>query len=305
MKVLIPGGSGFIGTWTCRELEAQGHEPVVFDRHMRPGLFDEATGDFSFILGDVRDATAVTEAVAHVDAVIHLAGVLGTAETVANPRPAAETNILGALNALEACAHYGVPLVNIAVGNWFEFSPYSVTKHCAERFCEVYRRHRGVRVAVVRALNAYGPGQALPHPWGHSRVRKVIPSFCARALSGEPVEVYGDGRQVMDMVHARDVARVLVAALGYDGDQILEAGTGRPTTVTDIAEMVCTEVQAQAGIAAHIRRLPMRPGETPGAVVLADPASLAPLGLGPQDMTRLEDGIRETVAHYRKVLAGG
>src|SRR5580698_11519286 len=105
MRVLVTGGAGFIGTATVNELHSRGHDRVIFGSTQRP--------DKESVLGDVRDATAITEAVAHVDAVIHLAGVLGTAETIWNPRPAAETNILGGLNVLEACSQYQTPLVNI------------------------------------------------------------------------------------------------------------------------------------------------------------------------------------------------
>ena len=292
MRVLVTGGSGFIGGHVRDRLAADGHDPVIFDRHQHAGR--------DVILGDVRDATAVTEAVAHCEGVIHLAGVLGTAETITNPRPAAETNILGALNVLEACAQYGVPLVNIAVGNWFEYSTYSVTKNAAERFAGMYRRYRGLPVASVRAFNAYGPGQSVAAPWGTSRVRKIIPSFIMRALHGVPVEVYGDGSQVMDMIYVTDVAGKLVSALeglaaGDVPEEPLEAGTGRPTTVAQVAEMTCAEVERQTGSTSPVTFLPMRPGETPGSVVLAKD--------GLPGCIPLEDGLARTVTYYRD-LAG-
>lgn len=294
MRVMVSGGAGFIGRNTCDALIAAGHSPLVLDR-----LRDRDCAH-DVILGDVRDATAVTEAVAHCEGVIHLAGVLGTAETITNPRPAAEVNILGALNVLEACAQYGVPLVNIAVGNWFEFSTYSVTKNAAERFAGMYRRYRGLPVASVRAFNAYGPGQSVAAPYGTSRVRKIIPSFIMRALHGEPVEVYGDGSQVMDMVYVTDVSGALVTALeglaaGDVPDEPLEAGTGRATTVAQVAWLTRAEVQRQTGITATVDFLPMRPGETPGSVVLAK--------AGLPGAVPLEDGLARTVAHYRE-LAG-
>ena len=293
MRVLVTGGAGFIGRNTCDALTAAGHSPLVLDR-----LRGRDCGH-DVILGDVRDATAVTEAVAHCEGVIHLAGVLGTAETIANPRPAAEVNILGGLNVLEACAQYGIPLVNIAVGNWFECSTYSITKTAVDNFCQMYRRYRDLRVASVRAFNAYGPGQSLAAPYGPSKVRKIMPSFIARALHGDPVEIYGDGSQVMDMVYVTDVARALVATLdglaagGYV-THLAEAGTGRPTTVSEIADLVAAEVLRQSGRKAQIRYLPMRPGETPGSVVLA--------GEGLRGAVPLEEGLVTTVAYYRETL---
>jgi nucleoside-diphosphate-sugar epimerase len=294
MRVLVTGGNGFIGRATAAELEHRGHTPVIFDRH---------GSDLEVILGDIRDATAVTEAVAHVDGVIHLAGVLGTSETITNPRPAAETNIQGGLNVLEACTQYKVPLVNIAVGNYFEYSTYSISKNTVERFAVMYARYRKTPVCSVRAYNAYGPGQSVAQPYGSSRVRKIIPSFVARALHGEPIQVYGDGAQVMDMIYVMDVARCLVTALenGPEHGRAHIAGTGRRTSVRQIAEAVKAEVWRETGINAAIEHLPMRPGETPGSEVLADISRLVP-GIVSDGLVSLEDGLHETIVHYRKVF---
>lgn len=291
MKVLVTGGGGFIGRWTLRELKSRGHTPIIFDRHKEPD-------DWPCIIGDTRDATAVTEAVAHVDAVIHLAGVLGTQETITNPRPAAETNVLGGLNVLEACAQYKAPLVNIAVGNHFEYSTYSITKTTVERFATMYAKYRDLPVCSVRAFNAYGPGQSVAQPYGTSRVRKIIPSFVSKALHGEPIQVYGDGGQVMDMIYVTDVAKCLATALesGKPGE-VYQAGTGRRTTVRDIALAVAEEVGFL-----DIEHLPMRPGETPGCEVLADPVEVRKLGVEPDQFVTLEVGLARTVGYYRRVF---
>ena len=290
MKVLVTGGSGFIGRHVCTELLERGHTPVIFDRHIRA-----RREGCEQILGNTRDAESVTEAVAHVDGVIHLAGVLGTAETIDNPRPAAETNVLGGLNVFEAVAQYGLPAVNIAVGNhWFN-NTYSITKNAAERFALMFNAERGTQIAVVRALNAYGPHQVPCAPYGASKVRKIMPSFICRALTGSPIEVYGDGQQIMDMVHVRDVARTLVNALVVPHgiyDRVMDCGTGRRTTVNKIAGLVAAETGAE------VTHLPMRAGEKPGETVVADVTSL-PLQVAGYTFTGLEDGIVETVDWYR------
>jgi UDP-glucose 4-epimerase len=250
----------------------------------------------------VRDATAVTEAVAHVDAVIHLAGVLGTAETIWNPRPAAETNILGGINILEACAQYQTPLVNIAVGNHFENSTYSITKTTIERFVQMYAKFRDLPACSVRAYNVYGPGQSVAQPYGSSRVRKIIPSFIARAMHGEPIQVYGDGSQVMDMIYITDAAKCLVQALekGPANGIVYHAGTGRRITVQEIATAVQLEVMMQNRLLAPIENLPMRAGETPGSEVVAEVRRVEILGINPQEFTLLQDGLVDTVGYYRK-----
>ncbi|CAL9366503.1 NAD-dependent epimerase/dehydratase family protein [Streptomyces sp. enrichment culture] len=287
---LVTGAVGFIGSYVVEALTAQGRNVIAFDRRACPGI--------ETILGDVRDPAAVTDAMAHADSWIHLAGVLGTQETIANPLPAAETNILGGLNVLQAAAQYELPGVNIAVGNWWENNTYSISKSTSERFAAMYRTYRNLPVTVVRALNAYGPRQTVAAPFGPSKVRKIMPSFICRALTGAPIEVYGDGQQIMDMIHVRDVADILVRALThtetYGGiDAVLEAGTGRRTSVLDIAQTVIKE--AGSG---QITHLPMRPGETAGAVVLGSPATLDLLS--PQPLTPFEDGVAETVAWYRE-----
>jgi UDP-glucose 4-epimerase len=288
MKVLVTGGQGFIGRYTVEHLFTSGHMPVTFDRH------DTGDNIGQFILGDTRDDVAVFEAVARVDGVIHLAGVLGTQETIKNPRPAFDVNINGGINILEACAHYDVPLVNIAVGNFWMNNSYAISKNTVERLVQMYVTERDARACTVRAVNAYGPRQVAAPPYGPSKVRKVMPALICRALAGHPIEIYGDGQQVMDMVHVRDVARVLVAALDSPAGVTYDAGPGRRTTVLDIAKQVVVEVGG-----GDIVHLPMRPGEHAHAEVIADPTTLYPLGIDPASLVDLEAGVKETVEWFR------
>jgi UDP-glucose 4-epimerase len=162
MRVLVTGGAGFIGSYVTAELISQGHQVLRFD-HLTHGPHDQ-----DVIVGDIRDATTVTEAVAHADAVIHLAAVLGTQETIDNPRPAAETNILGSLNIFEAITQYKVPVVYAAVGNhWMRdhgTGAYTISKTCVEDFARMYRKFRGTEVSIVRPVNAYGARQSIAAP---------------------------------------------------------------------------------------------------------------------------------------------
>lgn len=304
MKVLVTGAQGFIGRYTVEELVSRGHEVVALDRHQHVNFPDGV----EFMLGDIRDATAVTEAIAHSEGWIHLAGVLGTQETIANPSPAAETNILGGLNVLKAAAQYKVPGVNIAVGNYWMNNTYSITKNSVERFSEMFRNEFDVPVSNVRALNAFGPRQSVAAPFGDSKVRKIIPSFACRALSGLDIEVYGDGEQIMDMIYVGDVARSLVSALEYTAsvgplEETLSAGTGRTTTVNQIAQAVINEVRIQTGKEVGLTHLPMRPGEPENSVVLGYPETLLDVGILPSSLTTLEDGLIPTVKYFREYLA--
>lgn len=298
MRVLVTGGAGFVGSYVTRELERQHHQVLRFD-HLTRG-----PNDADVLVGDIRDATAVTEGAAHADAIIHLAAVLGTQETIDNPRPAAETNILGSLNVFEAAAQYGLPVVYAAVGNhWMRehgTGAYTISKTCVEDFARMYRKYRGTRVSIVRPVNAYGPGQSIAAPFGSAKVRKILPSFACRALSGMPIEVYGSGNQVSDMVHVTDVARVMVAALGADLGPY-EVGPPVSHTVLQVAQMVVERATAFTGVRVPIEHLPMRRGEVEEAKVTADLRTLEPLGIDPAQFVSLDDGIWDAVTWFRQV----
>jgi len=306
VKILVTGASGFIGGYVVENLLGRGHDVLALDRLRGPRRLHKAEGSSAAVwhyLGDVRDATAVTEAVALSDGVIHLAGVLGTAETIDNPLPAIESNILGSLNIFQACRQHRKRCAYITVGNWFMHSAYAITKTTAENLAWMFNQEHSTEIAVVRALNAYGPRQkAAP-------VRKIVPNFVLPALRGEAITIYGDGESIMDMVWVGDVAEVLVRALLEEHGRFrfepepyavnpvkFEAGTGRRTTVNAVAQMVIEAVGTGT-----VQHLPMRRGEPQHSVVLGDPETLRPLYDGAVPALRtLEDGLRDTVGWYRK-----
>jgi nucleoside-diphosphate-sugar epimerase len=301
VKIGITGGNGFIGSHVVDHLLELGHTPVVFDRRSvqqpwRPGV--------EYFLGDVTAPVAVTELAAHVDGIIHLAACLGTQETIKNPRPSATTNVLGGLNVLEAGVEHGLPEVYIGVGNWWMENSYSISKHTVERYIRMYNKERGGKINIVRAVNAYGPRQSVAPPFGPAKVRKITPAFVCRALTGMPIEIYGDGEQISDMVHVRDVARALVAALitARDGTVLGEAvsvGPYESLTVNQVAEIVQWHVADLGGpLQRPIKHLPMRPGEIPGDRVSADPDTLKLIGINPASLTSFNVGIRETIVWF-------
>lgn len=298
MKVLVTGGAGFIGSHVVDTIRKRNHymtslEPVVFDHRRR--------GDHTF-LGDIKSPTDVLEAMGHVEGFIHLAGVLGTQECLQNPRPAVETNIIGGLNVLEAAAQLKVPGVCIGVGNHFMQNTYSITKSTVERLVKMYNAERGTRVNVVRAMNAYGPRQTPAVPYGPSKVRKIAPSFICRALKGDPIEVYGGGEQVSDMVYVTDLAEALVRSLEHAAindvfDRVVEVGPDEHHTVLEIAELV----KELCGSSSEIISLPKRPGEQ-SIPVMADTGTLGLVGMSAAELTPLRVGMEESIKYYRTVL---
>jgi UDP-glucose 4-epimerase len=298
MKVLVTGGMGFIGSHTVQRLLTDGHDITVMDRQRRA---DPWQGAVSILLGDVNDAPLVYDAVQSCDAVINLAGILGTAETIDEPSPSVMTNIMGALNVFKACRRtrarpHGVRGVQISVGNWFMHNSYAITKHAAERLALMFNAEHGTNIAIVRALNAYGPGQK------HKPIRKIMPNLILRALTGRAIELYGDGTQIMDMITVEDVARILVLAATTDHgcyDSIMDAGTGRELSVNEIAQQVVQVSRSSSDIV----HLPMRAGEPAQSVVLGDPSTLEPLGMKGIDLVPFERGLPATIAWYAQELS--
>lgn len=321
MKIGVTGGAGFIGGHVVDELIRRGHDPLIFDHrarsHVRPSaqvdhhqLWQTHDGEMmvASMLGDCRDETAVTELAAHVDGIIHLASVLGTQETVANPRPAVMTNVISGMNVMEAATQYNIPVVNICVGNAGMSNPYSASKTCVESLGHMYARDRGTKINQVRVVNAYGPRQMMARPYGPGKVRKIMPAFIARALTGAPIEIYGDGEQVSDCVYVEDVAKALVSTLEWTAEnhvelpEIIEVGPSEHMTVNEVAQLVnqLAERHVPGDTMPGVRHVPMRPGETPGARIVAKNETLHSIGMDPLDLLPLSHGIERTVEWYAK-----
>ena len=298
MKILITGGAGFIGSYVVEECIKRGHSPIIFDHYNRQEQYP-----CPVILGDVRDEVAVTEAMAHCDAWIHLAAVLGTQETIDNPRPAAHSNLMGGLNMLAAAKQYNLPGTYIGVGNHWMNNPYSITKTMIERFVDMYNKEHATRVNIVRAMNAYGPRQRPVPPWGDSKVRKITPSFVCRALENMDIEVYGDGKQISDMCWVGDVAHALVVATEKAAQDIVfpeavEVGPKHNKTVGEIAHLIIYLTDSKSKVV----NLPMRPGEIPGATVSADINTLKHVDMTEASLMPVDKGMQLTIDWFKELL---
>lgn len=282
MKIAITGGAGFIGSHVVDLLKERGIEVVIFDC-------------VNNVMDNVLRPFAVDRLVREVDAVIHLAGILGTQETIKDSFTVAETNIFGALNVFDACRKYKKRAVYIAVGNHWMNNPYSITKTTSERFALMFNKEHGTQIAIIRAVNAYGPRQK------EKPVRKIIPNLILPALRGEDITIYGDGCQVADMIYVRDLAGILIKALLADHDifdEPIEAGMGLNITVNNLVNMV----MEATGSRSKIIHVPMRPGEIPNSVVKADTKNLERLGVKVSSLTSMEEGIRESVEWYKNIV---
>lgn len=264
MKILVTGGTGFLGSSTVNVLANAGHEVTVFDISL--GM-------------DIRNSELCQEAVRGVDAVVHLAGILGTDELFDTPQEAVEINIKGAVNIMQACVDNHARYLGVTMLTVFP-SIYTSTKISNEAFAHAYHYNYGLPVTHIRAFNAYGPNQA----YGHGHPRKIIPALSVEGWNNVPLKIWGDGNQAVDLVSADDVGKVFLQALSAPGDEeVIDAGTGEGWTVNEVAEFVIEVTNSTAGV----EHLPMRRGEKPTQVVskkegweyLTDPPTLDRLDL--------------------------
>jgi UDP-glucose 4-epimerase len=285
MKIAVTGGAGFIGAYVVAHAEAVGHDVVVFDNDHRGNK------------RDVRHFDEVLDGLDGAGHVIHLAGVLGTHELFDNPHLAMDVNVSGTLNVLEWCRHHGAGYTGILMPDAFP-SIYTATKVAAARLATAYRHTHGVPVSHVRAFNAHGAGQK----HGPDHPQKILPTFATKAWTGEPIPIWGDGTQTVDLVTADDLGRMLVDAVRFGDDDMFDGGTGHALSVNEVADWVRRRVQEldEEIPMPDVRHLPMRRGEVLTHIV-AKGKGWEKLGWRPQFSW---DDVAATVDSYRPVSDG-
>lgn len=283
MRILVTGGSGFLGAATVRAGEAAGHEMMLFDRIVGLDITSPKL---------LRDAFHDVEP----DHVIHLAGVLGTHELFDDPHMAVDVNVHGTLNILEACAKHGAGYTAITMPPVFD-SVYTATKVCADRLATAWHKSMGLRTSKVVAFNAYGPAQK----FGPGHPQKIIPTFATLAWQGKPIPIWGDGEQTVDLIDDASIGQMLIDATQFGDDETFDAGTGYAMTVNEVAEFVDKVVAEETGTHVAAQYLPMRRGETPTHIV-AEGRGWDLLGWQPRmDWAAL----RATIRAYRPADHGG
>jgi len=307
-RVLVTGGAGFIGYHLVRWLVRQGYDVRVLDNG-RTGRLDRWDGTpaaqaVTRLVGDITRPADVEAACEGIDYVIHLAAQVSVVESMDRPAETWSINVHGTALLLEAARRSGVRRVvftsSCAVyGDGLEppfreadsprpTSPYGLSKWMGEHLAEFYTRVFRVPVVTLRLFNVYGPGQRADSPYA-----SVIPRFIEALRRGVPMTVYGTGEQTRDFVFVEDVARIIEKALHTpqaDG-LVINVGTGRPTSVNDLARLL----QEIAGRSVGTRHEPPRPGEMLHA--WADTTRLeSVLGVSPADLTPLREGLARTWA---------
>ncbi|MBI2466502.1 MAG: GDP-mannose 4,6-dehydratase [Candidatus Rokubacteria bacterium] len=280
MKALLTGGAGFIGSHLTEALLAAGQDVVVLD-DLSTGRLENLQGvqghpRFTLAVGSVKDEALVQKLTADADVVYHLAAAVGVRLILERPVETIETNIVGTEMVLRAAAHrltrvvlastsevYGkndrVPLSEdddrilgpTTKSRW----SYAGSKAIDEFLGLAYHRERGLPVVILRFFNTVGPRQT-------GRYGMVVPRFVRQALDGQPITVYGDGRQSRCFTDVEDAVRATIAlSLSPEAPgHVFNVGAAEEVTIAQLAE----RVKALTGSPSSIVHVPYDEAYQPG-----------------------------------------
>lgn len=268
MKILVTGGSGFIGSHVVEHYQNKA-EVVVLD-NLRSGHRKNLAGlNCRFIEGSILDRQLVDEAMVGADYVFHLAALVSVPESMSLPEETANINVHGLLNVLESArthrvkklcfassaAVYGENPVQPKVETMAPDprSPYAITKLDGEYYCGLFAREGWLPTACLRFFNVFGPRQD-----PNSAYAAAVPIFLHRARNNEPVTIYGDGGQTRDFIYVKDI----VGALAFTAETeslggVFNAGYGSAITVGELVN----EILKLTGSRSEIRHEPVRAGD--------------------------------------------
>jgi UDP-glucose 4-epimerase len=226
VRLLVTGGAGFIGSNLVRRaLEDPDIDSVAVIDDLATGLREAVDGlDVHFVEGTILDPAALDRATAGADAVVHLAALGSVPRSVHDPVSSHHANATGTLQVLEAARRHSVGHVVVASSSsvyganpalpkhereWTRpLSPYATSKLAAEAYTLAYGTTYGLSTLAFRFFNVYGPRQRHDHVYA-----AAVPRFLHAALSGEPLQVFGDGLQSRDFTYVGTVCDVLLDAV--------------------------------------------------------------------------------------------
>ena len=244
MRVLVTGGSGFIGSHVVDKLRDAGHTPVIYDR-LRSS--HHAAGDVETVIGELDDVTQLESAMAGCGAVMHLAASADVNIVAKEPLDAEACNARGTVTVLEAARRADVSRVVYASTIWVytgesgqrvnEESPlgmpnhlYTASKLAGEMYCQSYHELYGLETTTLRFGIPYGP---------RARPAAVVPAFVEKALRGDPLTVAGGGLQSRRFVYVEDLADGCVLALAPQAaNRTYNLVSDESTTIMEIARLV-------------------------------------------------------------------
>jgi UDP-glucose 4-epimerase len=243
-RVLITGGSGFIGRATARLFCENGFEVRILDLNDFPDPLD-----LDYVQGDIRDIDICKRSVSGCSRVIHLAAMSRSAPSTDEWRDCLSTNIDGTTNVLEAALTEGVHSFVYAGSSTFygnQLGPqtpsmapdllnfYGLSKYVGEEIVRRFSNDFGLRATVLRYFNVYGPGQPTVGPYG-----LVMGIFLSAKKAKSPVVIHGNGLQSRDFVFVEDVARANLIASGIEmSGKTFNIGSGTKTSILELARLL-------------------------------------------------------------------
>ncbi|HYG23096.1 MAG TPA: NAD-dependent epimerase/dehydratase family protein [Verrucomicrobiae bacterium] len=302
MRVLVTGGSGFIGSHIVEHFQRRA-EVRVLD-NLRSGNRHNLAGlDHEFIEGSICDRNAVRAAMQQVDFVFHLAAMVSVPESMHKPIECNEINTTGTVIVLEeaerakvrklvlssSAAIYGDNPVTPKLETMLPEpkSPYAITKLDGEFYCRMFTAEGRLATACLRYFNVFGPRQD-----PKSQYAAAVPIFIDRAVKNEPITIHGDGGQTRDFVYVKDVA----AANAFFGTEsqatgVFNVGYGERITINELAATICRV----SGSHSKLEYTPERAGDVRHSLAAVD--KLRDAGFKPSG--NFQEGLDATVHFFR------
>ena len=308
-RVLVTGGAGFLGSHLCERLLAEGHDVLCVDNFYtgsKDNLAAALTNSrFELLRHDVTFPLYV-----EVDEIYNLACPASPVHYQLDPVQTTKTSVHGAINMLGLAKRvkakifqastsevYGDPTVHPQKENyWGHVNPvgrrscYDEGKRCAETLFFDYRRQHELPVKVARIFNTYGPRM-------HPNDGRVVSNFIVQALKGEPITVYGKGRQTRSFCYVSDLMDGVVRLMASDDDFTGPVNLGNPheCTVLELAEAIIGIVNSKSLI-----RFEPLPSDDPAR--RCPDITLAKAMLGWQPKVPLREGLEKTIAYFENLL---
>jgi dTDP-glucose 4,6-dehydratase len=300
VRVLVTGGAGFIGSHFVKRMLRSGHDVVVLDKLTYSGNRANLPADVELQHGDIAQPDDVARAAAGCEAIVNFAAETHVDRSILSAEDFGRTEFRGTQVLLEHLRATGIRLVQVSTDEVYgdleaggsstetdalhPSSPYSAAKSAGDLLVPAYARTFDVNASITRGSNTYGPNQ---YP------EKFIPLFATNALDGEPLPLYGDGRQIRDWLFVEDHCAGIELVLHEGGrGEIYNVGGGDEHENIDVAGRIIELAGADRSL---LRSVPDRPGHDRRYSL--DTSKLQSLGWSPEKS--FEDGLRETVEWYR------
>jgi dTDP-glucose 4,6-dehydratase len=299
VRVLVTGGCGFIGSHFVKRLVSSGDTVVVLDKLTYSGNVANLDGvEHRFVQGDICDGDTVARAGEACDAAVNFAAETHVDRSILSAGVFVRTDVLGTQVLLEWARESGVRFVQVSTDEVYgdvplgtaskeddplrPSSPYAASKASGDLQVLSYVRTFGLNAAITRAANAYGPFQ---YP------EKLIPLFITNALDGEPLPLYGDGRQRREWLHVEDHCAAIEIVLREAAPGVYNIG-GEERENRDVTERIIELTGADPGLVRHVAD---RPGHDRRYCL--DSSRIEALGW--RRKRSFDGGLAETVAWYR------